>query len=237
MRIIPTLLIKKRALVKTTGFSGEKYLGDPINALRLFNEYEVHELIILDIDCNEPDYKFLKKLATNSRMPLAYGGGISSLEQALKVIKLGFDKIILNRLLFKDHQEVERIVNVLGAQSVIGCVEICRNHEGHFGLRVDSRKNLLEFIDFLSVVGVGEIFFYDTDREGTRKGLETVNFERLCLKIKVPIIFGGGLATYEELANIKSTVFDAVAVGSLFVYYGKRNAVLINYDIKKYGLY
>jgi len=237
MRIIPTLLINKRALVKTVGFRHEEYLGDPINAIRLFNDYEAHELIILDIDCNEPDIQFLTQLASKSRMPLAYGGGISSLKQAMDVIRLGFDKIVLNTLLFKDHMEVARIIKALGSQSVIGCVEISRNNNGQYLLRQDLSKNIDEFLDDLTSAGVGEIFLYDTDREGKRTGLEIVDFERLCLKTNVPIIIGGGLASYEELAGIQSEVFDAVAVGSLFVYYGKRNAVLINYDIKKYGLY
>lgn len=237
MRIIPSLLLNNRALVKTVSFSGERYLGDPINAVRLFNEYDAHEIVILDINCNEPDFEYLEKLASKCRMPVAYGGGINTLEQALKVIKLGYDKVILSRLLLKNPDEVEKIVSHLGSQSVIACIEIERDNKGVLGLRLHKKISLVNHIRQVSRIGVGEFFLYDSDREGSRKGLLINDFLMLKDEIDVPVIIGGGVASYNELRELSSMGLDAVAVGSLFVFFGKREAVLINYDLRKYGLY
>lgn len=237
MRIIPTLLISNKELVKTISFDVERYIGDPLNAIKLFNDYQAHELMILDINCNEPDFNFLKKLASKSRMPISYGGGINTLEQALEIIKIGFDKVVLSRLLIKDSSEVKRIIKSLGSQSVVGCVEIKYDPQGSRILRLDPKRQLSAFIDDVAGSGVGEVFLYDTYNEGRQNGLKTREFVKDSLNIEVPVVIGGGLSSYEELVDITKMNFDAISVGSLFVFYGKRNAVLINYDIKKYGLY
>ena len=235
MRIIPTLLIRNKRLIKTTGFEGEIYLGDPINAIKLFNDYEAHELIIVDISEGDIDFNYLEKLSSKCRMPIAYGGGIRSFDDAMKIINIGFDKVILNTLLFQAISEVKAIVQKLGSQSVIGCVEIVET-ENLYELRQDNSKMIDVFCQDIIKVGVGEIYLYDTTREGTMKGLNLKNLKALYSKFNIPFIVGGGVGCYSELKDIKASKVHGLACGALFVFYGARNAVLINYDVKNYDL-
>lgn len=230
MRVIPTLLIKNRRLIKTIGFHGESYLGDPINAIKLFNDYQAHELIIVNISDGNIDFEYLKILASKCRMPVSYGGGIRKVEEALKVINIGFDKIILNTLLFQSLVEAKTIIQKLGSQSIIGCVEVEEN-EGSYLLRQSKEKSIDDFCRELEEMGVGELYLYDTSREGTMRGLNVERLQKFYSRFTVPFIVGGGVGSYVELDQLKTSDIHGLACGSLFVFYGSRKAVLINYDL------
>lgn len=236
-RFIPVLQIQNRRLVKTVQFVPNRYLGDPLNAIRIFNLKEVSELIVTDISATKNkviDFDLLEKISAQAFVPIAYGGGISSIEDAHKLYQIGFDKIIINTAMFEKQQLIKEIVDIYGSQNVIGSIDFRKNHARtmitYYGSEKNvSNKNLEEVIDNSLQSGVGEIFLHDIERDGTYKGLDLDVVRQVSKLCSVPVTVCGGAKSLDDMDKAIDSGASAVAAGSLFSFYGKHKAVLINY--------
>ncbi len=246
-RIVPCLLVHKGGLVKTVRFSDPTYVGDPINAVRIFNEKEVDELVVLDIDATaksvEPDFNLIGNLAAECRMPLCYGGGVTSVAQAKRIISLGVEKVALSASAVANPALVSEISAEIGRQSTVVVLDV---HKRTFGGRYDvythngTHKTGLSAVDFakeLEVRGAGEIIFNSINRDGTAKGYDLDLARQLRAAVNVPISMVGGAGSLQDIEELirEVGVLGAIA-GSLFVFKGKYRAVLINYpqpDLKE----
>jgi cyclase len=241
-RIIPCLLIHKGGLVKTQGFKSPKYVGDPINAVKIFNEKEADELVVLDIDATvnrvEPNYALIAKLAAECRMPLSYGGGINSVEQAKRIISLGVEKVAISAAAVADPAIVTRIAEAIGRQSVAVVLDV-RKKPGLLTMgyelcthnaKTTHKLDPVAFAKTLQVAGAGEIVINSVDRDGDMKGYDLELAQKMQAALRVPMTMLGGAGSLEDLAVLmgKCGVVGAAA-GSLFVFKGKYRAVLINY--------
>jgi len=239
-RIIPCLLVHNKGLVKTINFKDPKYVGDPINAVKIFNEKEVDELIVLDIDATvekrKPNFQMIKNLATECRMPLCYGGGVSSPEDAKKIIKLGAEKVAISAAAIENPELIKTIGKEVGLQSVVIVIDIKK--KGLFGKyevfthngKKSTGLNPVEFAKKMESIGVGEIVINSIDQEGTMKGYDFKLFENIRNQVSVPLTIMGGAGSSEHIKEAidKFGVIGAAA-GSLFVFKGKYRAVLIQY--------
>lgn len=237
-RVIPCLLLDDGGLVKTRQFGKPKYVGDPINAVRIFNDKYVDELIFLDIRASrlnqEPDYDLIERIAGECFMPLCYGGGVKSLEQAKKLVSLGVEKISVNSAFIDNPGLTKQLVAELGAQSVVGAVDIKRNFWGHERVFDASRKRLTALdpethIKQLITAGAGEIFINDVDRDGMFTGYDIERLKRLSQTSSVPLVACGGAQSLEDMQLAFENGVSAAAAGSMFVFYGPHRAVLITY--------
>lgn len=238
VRIIPTLLLKGSGLVKTQQFKNPVYIGDPINAVRIFNEKEVDELVLLDITATpekqEPKYSWIKDIVRESFMPIGYGGGIQNAEQAKRLFDIGVEKIILNSAATNE-QLIEQLAKIYGSQSIVVCIDVRKSLLGGYSCYIESGKTKIkyapdEFARKSTAAGAGEIIIQSIDREGTMKGFDLQLIKSVCNAVNVPVVATGGAGSIDDL---KSAVIEgkasAVAAGSLFVFKGKHRAVLINY--------
>ena len=235
-RIIPVLLYDNGKLVKTIKFKHPKYIGDPINAVKIFNEREVDEIIILDITKDKkkkPDFEFIKKVATECFMPFGYGGGVRNLKTAKKILALGAEKIILNSELF-NFDFIKEMIEDFGGQSVVISLDIKKTRMGKLFVFINNgskntKRNPFDLIKELEQLGVGEIIINDIDREGTYNGYNLELIKKLCSSTNIPIVALGGADSYQNFFEAIDNGASAAAAGSLFVYYGAKKAVLINY--------
>lgn len=237
-RIIPCLLLREQGLVKTVTFDKYRYLGDPINAVKIYNDKEVDELIFLDIDATkkrrEPDYSFLKKIAEQCFMPLCYGGGVKTVDEAKKIFELGFEKISLNTTAYYDPNTIEKLVELFGSQSIVGSMDIKTNWKGHKLVYTYSGKkctgmNPIEYAIYLEKLGVGEIFLNSIDYDGKMSGYDYQLINQIADSVAIPIIACGGAGKIDDCKKAIEAGASAAAAGSLFVYWGRNRAVLINY--------
>lgn len=239
-RIIPCLLIKTGALVKTTKFCQDRYIGDPINAARIFNEKKVDELLVLDIDAGtqgrEPNYALIKSIAEECQMPLCYGGGITRLDQALKIISLGVEKIALSSSLFMNPALVGRISKEIGSQSVVAVLDVSGpNIKGDYDIFIANatkkmKTSLFEMLPQLESLGCGEVVINSIVNDGMMCGydLNLAGSAKSLLKIPLTILGGcGGLEDMRDALNKCGLI--GMAAGSFLIYKGKHKAVLLNY--------
>lgn len=242
-RVIPVLLLKNKGLVKTRQFKNETYIGDSINAVRIFNEKEVDELIFLDITASKekkiPNFDLIEQIATECFMPFAYGGGINDIETSQRLLNLGIEKLVLNSLLFKSLDTVRNMTECFGSQSVIASIDIKKNLWGtpqvysHAGYEVPI-KDPVEWAKKLVDTGVGEIMVYSVDKDGMMTGYDLEIIRKITSTVSVPVIACGGAATPDDLRKAsKQAGASAVAAGSMFVFHGKHRAVLINFPDSK----
>lgn len=238
-RIIPCLLVHNKGLVKTVNFKDPKYVGDPLNAVKIFNEKEADELMVLDIDATvdekEPDYKMIENLASECRMPLCYGGGIKTVKQAQRIFNLGVEKIALSSIAIERPDIVREIAKEVGSQSVVVVLDIKKKLFGGYEIYIENgkkkiKKDIEKFITELQELGVGEIVLNSIDNDGAMKGYDFSLIDKLHAIIKVPLTVLGGAGTLNDIALLieKYEIIGASA-GSLFVFKGKYKAVLINY--------
>ncbi len=242
-RIIPSLLIQENGLVKTVNFKNPKYVGDPINAVRIFNEKEVDELAIFDIDATvkglEPNYSLIERIANQSRMPLCYGGGVKTVEQAQKIFGLGIEKIALSSSVLNNPQLITQIADRVGAQSVIVVLDIKKKLFGGYEVYTHNGKkstgiNPFKFIEEAQRLGAGEIVINSIDQDGIMKGFDMSLIEKAREKTSLPMTVLGGAGNLEDIKEvIDKHKIIGVAAGSLFVFKGKYKAVLINYPKKE----
>jgi imidazole glycerol-phosphate synthase subunit HisF len=239
-RIIPVLLMRDKGLVKTRQFGDDKYVGDPINAVKIFNEKEVDELTLLDIDATvqgyAPDYDALRKIAVESRMPLCYGGGISSAHQAGDLIALGFEKVSVSAGALARPGLVREMAEQVGRQSVVVTVDVRKEGllGGYYVYSHNGRqKHNVKLFDFLAEVaelGAGEIVLNSIDRDGMMQGYDLKLATMVRNRVTTPISFVGGAGTPQHMAELIDTVgIVGAAAGSMFVFKGTYRAVLISY--------
>ena len=242
-RIIPCLLVHKGGLVKTQGFKAPKYVGDPINAVKIFNEKESDELMVLDIDATvnkvEPNYALIAKLAAECRMPLCYGGGVTTAEQASRIIDLGVEKVSVSAAALADPSLLTRMAEAIGRQSVVAVLDI-RKKTGLFSgkgyelcthnAKTAHKLDPIAFAQQLQAVGAGEIVLNSIDRDGEMKGYDLELARQMRAALKVPLTVLGGAGSLDDMqALITACGVVGAAAGSLFVFKGPYRAVLISY--------
>lgn len=238
-RIIPCLLLHDNGLVKTLNFKSPKYIGDPINTVKIFNEKQVDELAFFDIDATvlnkEPNYHLIEKLANQSRMPLCYGGGVKTVEQAQKIFGLGIEKIALSSAAIQNPDLVTQIAERVGSQSVIVVLDVKRKLLGGYEVYTHNGQkstgiNPVKFVKELEELGAGEIIINSIDQDGVMKGYDVNLIDNIAEKISIPMTVLGGAGSISDLEKViqKHSVIG-VAAGSLFVFKGPYKAVLVNY--------
>ena len=243
-RLSPCLLIKDGALVKSRQFKDFKYVGDPLNAVRIFNELYVDEVIILDISATkenkEPDFELISNISSQCRMPLCYGGGVKNLETIIKLISLGVEKVAIGTSAFKNPKIIEEASKVIGSQSVVVVLDVAKSRFRrnltckYLNGSKDSRKSPIEASHYFTNLGAGEILLQSIERDGTLQGYDKKLISLLKENISCPITVLGGGASYENISEISYTFGPiGISAGSLFVFQGIHRAVLINYPTKK----
>jgi cyclase len=238
-RIIPCLLVRDKGLVKTVQFKEHKYIGDPINAVRIFNEKESDELMVMDIDATrdnrEPDYKMIENLAAECRMPLCYGGGVKTVEQAQRIFSLGVEKIAISSVAVSNPGLVAEIARRVGSQSVVVVLDVKKKLFGGYELythngKKASGKSPFEFAARMEELGAGEIVVNSIDQDGMMKGYDMNLVEKIRKSITLPLTVLGGAGSLSDIGKLISGYgVIGAAAGSLFVFKGIYKAVLINY--------
>jgi imidazole glycerol-phosphate synthase subunit HisF len=239
-RLIPCLLVQNQGLVKTRRFGEPKYVGDPINAVRIFNEKTVDELMVVDIDATakgrEPDYRMIANLANECRMPLCYGGGVTTVEQIERIIGLGVEKVSISSAAIARPALIEEASARVGAQSIVVVLDLRRSallrrtelvtHNGTRNTGIDPAA----FVREATMRGAGEIVINNVDRDGMIEGYDLDLIHRLRSETSLPMTVLGGAGTLDHVAALweaQGTI--GAAAGSLFVFKGRYRAVLINY--------
>lgn len=237
-RIMPCLLFNGKALVKTKKFRDPDYIGDPINAIKIYNEKEVDELILLDITASKekrrPSFEKVGEFASECFMPFTYGGGVSELDDFKKLFSLGVEKVALNTILFSAPQIVKEAVRIFGSQAIVAVVDV-KSSSGvqkvysHLGHAVKS--DLPTYLRYLEdELGIGEIVLQDVDREGTWSGYNHELIKRVSQQVNIPVIALGGAADQEDIKRVLyDSGADAAALGSMAVYQKKDMGVLIRF--------
>jgi len=239
IRIIPCLLLRNESLVKTVQFKKFGYIGDPANTCRIFNELEVDELAFLDITASrekrEPNYKILQEIANECFMPLSYGGGIRSLQEAERIFNIGFEKVVLNSYPFENPNIISELARAFGNQSVIIAIDVRKSFLGKyqvFGLSgtKNEKKHPTEWAKEVQERGAGEILLTSIDREGTWKGFDIELTAQVASTVSIPVIAHGGAGSVEQIGEIvRRGLASAVALGSMVVYQKKDMGVLVNF--------
>lgn len=235
-RIIPVLLIDDRDLIKTINFKKPTYLGDPVNALKIFNRKGIDEMAVLDISASkkglEPDFELLTDMASEAFMPLSYGGGIKTLDQVRKLLAIGYEKVVLNTSLVEDEQLVRDAVALAGSQSVVASID-AKLVKGQYRCAIcDGTKIIdmtpVELARHAEELGVGEIFLNSIDRDGEMTGYDTKLINEVVNAVSIPVTACGGAGGISDLKDaLQNGHAHAAAGGSMFVYYGRLKAVLI----------
>jgi cyclase len=239
-RITPCLLVRKGGLVKTVQFKDAKYVGDPINAVKIFNEKEADELVVLDIDATangaEPDFKMIARLAVECRMPLCYGGGVRTTQQAKRIIGLGVEKVAISAAAMEDSDLLASIGQEIGNQSVVVVMDVRKAVRGggyevftHNGRR-PTGKSPLEVAARAQSLGAGEIVVNSIDNDGMMKGYDLALAKAVRDATRLPMSVLGGAGSLADIGRLIETCgVVGAAAGSLFVFKGTYKAVLINY--------
>lgn len=241
-RIIPCLLFQDEGLVKTTQFKKPRYVGDAINAIRIFNAKEVDEMIFLDIEATlkkrSINLAFIKQLATECFMPLAIGGGVKSLGEIKNILGTGVEKVIINSAFFDNPLFIRQAADKFGSQSIVVSIDVKQEKPGFY--RVFTRSgtkntnlDVIEAVKLAEEMGAGEIMINSIDKDGVMSGYDTKLIKTVANIVNIPIIACGGAGSFVDLKKAICAGAQAAAAGSLFVFYGARRAVLINFPSKK----
>ena len=238
-RVIPVLLLRNGGLYKTQKFKDPVYIGDPMNAVKIFNEKEVDELVFLDIEASkqnkEPDYELIQSIANECFMPFCYGGGITTIEQIKRIIRIGVEKVAINtaaeNLAFIKAASAE-----FAASSIVASVDVKKDLLGnykvfHKGGTQKCKYSLEEYVQKLEKAGAGEIMLNSIDKDGTMTGYDLKLIDKVCSIVSIPVIASGGAGSVAQLKEGLAHGATAVAAGSFFVFKGKHRAVLINYPM------
>lgn len=238
-RVIPCLLLRDKGLVKTVRFGEYKYVGDPINAVKIFNEKEIDELIVLDIDASAngsiPDFALIKKLAAECRMPLCYGGGVKTVEQAKQIIGLGVEKVAISSAAIDNPTLISAIAAEIGSQSVVVVLDVKKSLFGKYEVYTcNGKKNTKRAVSDVAIeaqaLGAGEIVVNSIDQDGQMKGYDLNLAMSVRDAITLPMTVLGGAGSLEDIGKLIQTCgVVGASAGSYFVFKGKHRAVLINY--------
>ena len=231
-RIIPSLLYLNNGLYKGQKFNNHKYIGDPMNTIKIFSDKYADEIFFLNIEKEHIPFDLIKDINIHSIIPFTYGGNISSFEEVEKIISLGVEKISLSTNLF-NFELVKKISKNYGSQSIVGCLDIVLNEDEYF-VTVNKGKNILkkfswDIIKKFEDIGLGEIFFNLIDREGTLNGYDKFFVEEIIKDTSLPLIYSGGISSKQEIETLICDYNLSVGVGAFFVLYGRRRSVLIQY--------
>jgi len=242
-RVIPCLLLREKGLVKTVRFKNPKYIGDPINAIRIFNEKEVDELVFLDITATTentiPPFDIIEKIASECFMPVCYGGGIRKIEDIEKVFGLGIEKVSIGSYAVEKPIFIKEISKTFGSQSIVICIDVYKGMSGRYEVVTHNGKrkrklNPVEHAIRMEEMGAGELFVNAVNRDGTMSGYDMELVKSIGDKVKIPVIACGGAGSLKDIRDvIELACASAAGAGSLFVFYGKHRAVLINYPERK----
>ena len=242
IRVIPVLLIQDGGLVKSVRFKQYTYVGDPINAVKIFNDKEVDEIVILDIEATKnqsgPDFKRIKEIASEAFVPLAYGGGITKIDEVRQLFYLGVEKVVLNTQAYQNPALLTEAASLVGSQSVVASVDVKKNWLGQYKVYVknggqNTGKNPVEYVQELVNAGAGEIFLNSIDKDGTYNGFDLDLIKQVCSTVNVPVIACGGASIIEDFQSAIKAGASAVAAGSMFVFQRPHRAVLISYPSQK----
>jgi len=249
-RLIPALLLSGKKLVKTTRFQDPRYLGDPINTVKIFNDKGVDELCLLDIDASKekrgPDLKYLKLIASEAFMPLSYGGGISNIEQIKKILQLGFEKVIINTEFYRNKELVKDAVKIAGSQSIVISIDVKNSLLGSYdcyimGGREKVKESPKEMAELAQELSAGEILLNSISHDGMMHGYDLKLVQMISSSVTIPVIACGGAKDIYDMKKVLDAGASAAAAGSMYVYYGKLKAVLINApiedDLLQIGIY
>lgn len=238
MRVIPILLLHEDKLVKTKKFSKPQYVGDPINAVKIFNEKEVDELVLLDISASKnkknPNFNLIENIVSEAFMPVAYGGGIKTFEEAKRLFALGIEKLVFNNLFFENPEIIAEIVKYFGSQSVVLCLNLRKNFWSKYELFVPATNKSLKFqiealLEKIQLMGFGELIIQSVNNDGMREGMDYDLLKLFAEAVSIPVVLAGGASNETDFFKAKEAGASAVGAGSMFVFTGKHNAVLITY--------
>lgn len=242
-RVIPCLLLRDESLVKSVRFKSYNYIGDPVNTVRIFNELEVDELVFLDITASregkKPNFRILEQIANECFMPLAYGGGLSDIEDIGRIFAIGFEKVVINSYSVLDPSFITRVTDRFGSQSVIGSIDAKKNLWGRYevfthGGSSKSGKSPLEWAMELERLGAGELLLTSMDQDGTWGGYDIKLTESVASKVGIPVIASGGAGKLSHIGDaVRRGKASAVAVGSMVVFQGKDLGVLVNFPSRE----
>jgi imidazole glycerol-phosphate synthase subunit HisF len=242
VRVIPALLIRNGGLVKSVKFKDHKYVGDPINAVKIFNDKEVDEILILDISATAekrgPNMQQIRDIASEAFMPLGYGGGITTLEQIRELVSSGVEKAVLNTSAFDNPGLIRQAADYIGSQSIVVSIDVKKNFLGKYKVYVNngSRNTGLDPVDFarqMEAAGAGELLLNSIDRDGTFSGFDTALIETVARQVNIPVVAVGGASSVQNLAEAIHHGASAVSAGSLFIFQRPHRAVLISYPSQK----
>ena len=238
-RVIPTLLLKDNGLVKTIKFNDPTYIGDPINAIKIFNDFEADELVFLDIEATNENrtisVDIVKKIGEESFMPFAVGGGINSIESIRELLKSGAEKVVLNNVLFSNPELITEASKVFGTQSIVASIDVLLNEKEEYEVYKSCGKkptgiSAIELAKKVEELGAGEIIINSIDKDGTFEGYDLELIKMVSNAVSIPVVALGGAGELEDLKKaIEIGEASAVAVGSLFIFVGSNRSVLINY--------
>jgi cyclase len=238
-RVIPCLLLLNKGLVKTVRFKDPKYLGDPINAVRIFNDKEVDELVFLDItatiDNRRPPFEYLRNIASECFMPLSYGGGIKSIEDIKTILGIGVEKVCINSYAIEDPTFIRQASDLFGSSSISVSIDVKKNLFGKYkvcthGGRQITDLNPVQVANLSASMGAGEILLNSIDRDGKMQGYDLELIRSVSKSVDIPVIACGGAGDIVHCVDaVHLGGASAAAAGSMFVYYGRKKAVLINY--------
>lgn len=238
IRVIPTLLIEKGGLVKSVRFKDRKYVGDPINAVRIFNDKEVDELVLLDISATAekrpPQIGQILEIASEAFMPMAYGGGISTLEQIQQLIAGGIEKVVLNTSAYTSPDLITKAATYVGSQSVVVSMDVKKTIWGKYRVFIKngSRNTNLDPVTYAKIAeaaGAGELILMAIEKDGTFSGYDLELIHQVSHAVSIPVVAIGGSATVEDFAAAVKAGASAVSAGSQFVFQRPHRAVLISY--------
>ena len=238
-RLIPVLLLDGNRVIKTKNFMGSRYIGDPINIIKIFNDKEVDEICILDITSTktkrQPNFELLEEIAGECFMPISYGGGIKNEYHIKKIINLGIEKLIFDQIFFEKPLFIKKAVDMIGSSGVIVCLDIYfDNKTKSLGLfdyldKSKRREDLQECLNFCEKLQVGEVIFNLVERDGTKRGLDFKIINKLSAMTDLSKVVIGGLKSLSEVKRAFKMEFNAVGAGGFFVYHGSLDGILISY--------
>lgn len=237
-RLIPVLLVRSGGLEKSQKFGSWKYVGDVLNAIKIFNEKDVDEIVVLDVDASRekrgPDFRMLESIAGECFMPLSYGGAIESVETARRVMDCGIEKVVLNTGAWKRPELVGEVASVLGSSSTVVSLDIVKARRSvlrfdHVSRAAVKKEDVIRRLDQIIAAGAGEVFLQSRDRDGTLGGPDLVSLQQITGHVDVPVVYAGGISSLEDCIAVWKAGVSGVAAGSWFVFRGPHKAVLITY--------
>lgn len=241
-RVIPVLLLKNLGLVKSIKFKNHRYIGDPINAVKIFNDLRADELVFLDINATKEgrliSLDFVNKVGDEANMPFGVGGGIKSIQDIRKILENGAEKVVLNTVACEDSNFIKEAADTFGSSTIVVCLDVKKNLFGKYEIvymnaKKKLKENVVEFAQKLADYGAGELIIQSVDRDGTYSGYDIELIKKISEAVTIPVVALGGARDYSDFSRASKEGFaSAVAAGSLFVYHGARRAVLINFPNK-----